>query len=135
VAVLVLARDIPVRPVRGDPGPRAFPYAAAAVVLVGAVAAGLVDLRRADAHAEPSGSPRTAVVVAAATVAYLIGLAVIGFVAATTLFLLGVSRTLDADRRYPLVVHAAVAVMTAAVSWVAFGRLLEVVLPAGPWGF
>jgi putative tricarboxylic transport membrane protein len=131
--VMVLAEGIFVRHVPGDPGPRAFPVAAAALVAAGAIAALILDLRPAAAEAgEPVG---TSLLVALATVVYLAVMPLVGFSVATALLVVGVSLRLDRDRRSPPLAHALVAATTAAALWLVFTRLLDVVLPAGPWGF
>jgi putative tricarboxylic transport membrane protein len=132
-AVMVLAQGISIRHVPGDPGPRAFPVAAAALVVAGAGAALILDLRRAGAEAgEPVG---TSLLVVLATAAYLALMPLAGFAVSTALLLAGVSLRLDRDRRSPLIAHALVAVATAGAAWLIFTRLLDVMLPAGPWGF
>jgi hypothetical protein len=132
-AAILLARDIASRHVPGDPGPRAFPIAAAGLVVAGAVLALVADLR--DRQAEPVKPARASAVVGAATLAYLLLLPAAGFVTATALLLGGASLYLDPNRRSPVVAHLVVAVATSVLSWFVFGRLLDVVLPAGPWGF
>ncbi|MDR7418091.1 MAG: tripartite tricarboxylate transporter TctB family protein [Armatimonadota bacterium] len=129
--VVVLAQGIAVRHVPGDPGPRAFPVAAAVLVAAGAVAALAADLRRAHAAIEPAGD---GLVLALATVIYLLVLPLLGFTVSTAVLLAGASLRLDRDRRSRPVAHALVAVLAAGVLWVVFTRLLDVVLPAGPWG-
>jgi hypothetical protein len=133
-AAIALARDIPSRHVRGDPGPRALPVAAGAIVLAGAVLV-MATEPRGDGAAAPEAPWQAALVLAGATVAYLLLMVVAGFVLATALFLFGASRYLDRARRHPLPVHVAVAVGASLAAWLVFGRLLEVALPSGPWGF
>ncbi|MDR7545543.1 MAG: tripartite tricarboxylate transporter TctB family protein [Armatimonadota bacterium] len=134
VAAIVLAQQIPTRHVRGDPGPRALPVASGAIVLAGAVLVMVTEPRRGGVVV--SEVPwQAALVLAGATVAYLVLMVVAGFVLATAVFLLGASRYLDGAGRHPLLVHAAVAAAASLAAWFVFGRLLEVALPAGPWGF
>jgi hypothetical protein len=134
LASIWLAGLIPVRHVRGDPGPRAVPVAAAVVVAAGAIAAAATDLRRSGEPA-PSESPRAAIALSVALAAYLVAMPIIGFVAATALVLGGVSLGLDRARRSRPASHVAVAVTIAVACWFVFVRVLNVVLPAGPWGF
>ncbi|MDR7521767.1 MAG: tripartite tricarboxylate transporter TctB family protein [Armatimonadota bacterium] len=133
LSAIWLSQEIPSRHVRGDPGPRALPIGAAAVVLVGAAAALADDARRPPARraAEPLGN---SLPVAAATAAYLVLMPAMGFVPATALFVIGTSLRLDRPRRYPLLAHLLVGAGAAAVLWLGFGRLLDVALPQGPLG-
>jgi len=131
---IALAQQIPSRHVRGDPGPRALPVAAAAVALGGAVVVAVTEPRQPGAGG-PAAPWRPALVLAGATVAYLMLMGVAGFVVATALFLFGASRYLDGAGRHPLPVHGAVAAGASLAAWLVFGRLLEVALPSGPWGF
>lgn len=135
LVAILLAGGIPSRHVRGDPGPRALPVASATIVLAGAAAGVLLDLRRGQPEAARNATGRSTLVVASATAIYLVVLTGVGYVAATALFLAGVSLYLDRPRRYSPLAHALVAAVAALASWYVFGRLLEVVLPAGPWGF
>lgn len=131
VLALLLAGSISALHVRGDPGPRAVPVAAAVVVTVGAVGAAAVDLRRL--RQSERVSP-TSLALALATVAYVLLLSRLGFVVATALFLVLVSLYLDRPRRHALAAHLAVAAGAAVGLWLTFGRLLGVVLPVGPLG-
>jgi hypothetical protein len=135
LAAMLLARGIPSRHVRGDPGPRAVPAASAAIVLAGAAAVALQEWRQVQSDVSPTAPGRVALAVAAATVGVLMLMAVAGYVASTMLFLAGISWYLDRQRRYSPLAHALVAATAALASWYVFGRLLEVVLPTGPWGF
>ncbi len=132
VLALLLAGSIAVLHVRGDPGPRAVPVAAAVAVAAGAVGAATVDLRRPP---QSGWIAPASVVVALATVACVLLLARLGFVVATALFMAFVSLYLDRPRRHPLAAHLAVAAGSAVGLWLVFGRLLGVILPAGPLGF
>ncbi len=132
---IFLAREIPSRHVRGDPGPQAFPIATAAVVLGGALvvlAGELRGPRGGKAGIEPWND---AALVGALMVAYLALMTPLGFVLSTALFLAAVSRYLDRERRFRAAGHLIAGAGVAAALWLAFGRLLGVVLPAGPWGF
>ncbi|MDR7555827.1 MAG: tripartite tricarboxylate transporter TctB family protein [Armatimonadota bacterium] len=131
VLALLLAGRIPVLHVRGDPGPRAVPVAAAVVVVAGAAGAAAADLRLP----QRERIARASLVVALATVVCVLLLPRLGFVVATVLFLFVVSLYLDRPRRHPPAAHLAVATGAAVGLWVIFGRLLGVVLPAGPLGF
>jgi putative tricarboxylic transport membrane protein len=132
VLALLLAGSISVLHVRGDPGPRAVPVAAAAVVVAGAAGATAADLRRLS---QSDRIPPASLVVALATVACVLLLARLGFVVATALFLASVSLYLDRPRRHPLAAHLAVAAGAAVGLWLVFGRLFGVILPTGPLGF
>jgi hypothetical protein len=134
LVAVMLAIEIPSRHVPGDPGPRSVPVAAGVVVFLGAAAAAAVDARRPVAAAGRPEPSRSALLVAAATSAYLIAMAAVGFVAATALFLTGTSRYLDHGRRHPLAAHALVGVAAALALWLVFSRLLDVVLPRSPLG-
>lgn len=135
LAAILFARGIPSRHVRGDPGPQAVPLASAAIVLAGAVAGFVFDLRQV--QPEPARDPAgwATLIVAAATAVYLVLMTGAGYVAATALFLAGISWYLDRERRHSPLAHALVAAVAALASWYVFSRLLEVVLPTGPWGF
>jgi hypothetical protein len=131
-ASLVLAADIPTRPVKGDPGPRVFPVAAAGLVLAGAVAAMVIDIRG------PGSAPtpwRQGVLTAAATIGYLILLTTAGFLIATMLFLLGVSQVLDPARSVRPPVRWLTALAIPLILWLVFGVLFDVSLPSGLAGF
>ncbi|MDQ7848976.1 MAG: tripartite tricarboxylate transporter TctB family protein [Armatimonadota bacterium] len=132
VLALLLAGSISVLQVRGDPGPRAVPVAAAVVVVAGAAGATAADLRRLPQSERISPA---SLVVALATVACVLFLSRLGFVATTALFLAVVSLYLDRPRRHSLAAHLAVAAGAAAGLWLVFGRLFGVILPAGSLGF
>lgn len=132
LGVLVAANGIPVRPVRGDPGPRAVPVASAVLVTAGAAWATFGDLHRSRPPSMVSASGATAV--ACAGVLYLVALPRVGFLASTALFMGGVSLLLDRPRRYPVTVHLATAIATAALLWAIFARIFGVILPRGPLG-
>lgn len=132
---IFLACEIPSRHVRGDPGPQAFPLATAAVVLGGALVI-LAGEVRAPGPGQAAAEPwRDAATVGAAMIVYLAVMFPLGFVVSTALFLAAVSRYLDRGRRIRIAGHLIAGAGVAAVLWLAFGRLLGVVLPAGPWGF
>lgn len=143
---IALAGRIPSRHVRGDPGPQAFPIAVAAVVLLGAAAALLGEIRGREAGAEPAtgagpapgtgsapgaGPAGPARVVAAATAGYLALMVLAGFVVATALFLAAISFYLDRDRQIRSLIHLLVAAGAAVALWLIFSRLLDVILPRG----
>lgn len=133
-AAIVLAQGITSRQVRGDPGAHAFPTAAAAVVALGAILAAAVDARGGAGLAEPAGRSAAPTVLAAATIGYLALLPLAGFVASTALFLGGVSWYLDHPRRLAALAHVVMAAGVSLAAWYVFGRLFDVVLPAGPFG-
>lgn len=135
LVAILLAREIPSRHVRGDPGPQAVPVASAAIILAGAAAGVVLEWRQVQPEVSPDAPGRVALIVAAATVGFLVLMTVAGYVASTALFLAGISWYLDRQRRHPPLAHALVAVTAALALWYVFGRLLEVVLPTGPWGF
>lgn len=135
LAAILLASGIPSRRVRGDPGPQAVPVASAAIVLAGAVTGAVLEWRQVQSAVSPPAPGRVALIVAAATVGVLILMTVAGYVVSTALFLTGISWYLDRQRRHPPLAHALVAAAVALASWYVFGRLLDVVLPTGPWGF
>ena len=130
--IIGLAVGIPSRHVRGDPGPRAFPIAAAGIVAAGAGTLLIVDARRS---APAAGPWRQALVTAAETVAYLVFLPVAGFITSTALFLIAASFYLDRPRAIRPLIRALVGVGVPVALWWVFGRLLDVVLPAGVLGF
>ncbi|MDR7485344.1 MAG: tripartite tricarboxylate transporter TctB family protein [Armatimonadota bacterium] len=134
LTAILLAREIPSRHVRGDPGPRALPIGAAAVILVGAAAALADDARRSPVRRAPADPVGHSLPVAAATAAYLVLMPVVGFGPATAFFVTGTSLWLDRPRRHPVLAHLLVGAGAAGVLWVAFGRLLDVALPQGPLG-
>lgn len=135
-AAILLAREIPSRHVKGDPGPQAVPVVSAAIVLAGAAAGFVLDLRQQVQPGASRDAPGWAtLIVAAATAVYLLLLTAVGYVVATALFLAGISWYLDRQRHHPPLAHALVAAVAALASWYVFGRLLDVVLPTGPWGF
>jgi putative tricarboxylic transport membrane protein len=130
--VLLLAGQIPSRHVKGDPGPQAFPMATALLIAVGAAYAFSGDARSDTQRTEPW---RHALVVAAATVTYILVLSVLGFVVSTALFLIGVSWYLDEQRHVRSLIRLVVGAGIPVILWLVFGRLLGVVLPAGWMGF
>ncbi len=132
VLAILLARQIPSRHVKGDPGPGAFPLATAAVILAGALATLIADARRPAQRGEPW---RQALTVAAGTLAYTLLMSIAGFVVSTALFLMAASLYLDTDRRVHPLAHVLVGVASSAAMWFVFSRLLDVVLPAGWIGF
>jgi H+/gluconate symporter-like permease len=135
LAAILLARGIPSRHVRGDPGPQAVPVAFAGIVLAGAMAGVVLEWRQVRPEESRDAPGQIALTVAAATVGFLMLVTGAGYVASTVLFLAGISWYLDRQRRHPPLAHALVAVTAALALWYVFGRLLEVVLPTGPWGF
>ncbi len=128
----LLAGQIPSRHVKGDPGPRALPVATAAIVLAGAAAALIDEVRPRSAAAEPW---QQAAGVGAGTVALLLLLPVAGFVASCVLFLTVASLYLDSRRRIPPATRLLVSVGVPLALWWIFSRLLDVSLPRGLMGF
>jgi hypothetical protein len=129
--VIVLAREIPSRRVRGDPGPQAFPLVTSLVILTAVAAAVIGDARRT---AQDPAQWRQALVVAAATAAYVLLLSALGFVLATALFLIAASWYLDTSRRLSAVSRLVTGVAISLTLWLIFGRLVDVVLPGGGVG-
>ncbi len=129
---LLLAWQIPSRHVKGDPGPHALPLAVAALVLVGAVAALIGEMRPRPSGEEPW---QQALVVGAGTVAFLLLLPVVGFVTSSALFLVATSLYLDSRRSITPVTRLVTGVGFPLVLWWIFSRLLDVSLPRGLMGF
>ncbi len=125
---LALAGQISSRHVKGDPGPRALPVAMAAIVLAGAAAALIDEVRPRSAAAEPW---QQAAGVGAGTVALLLLLPVAGFVASCALFLMMMSLYLDSRRQIHPATRLLVSVGVPVALWWIFSRLLDVALPRG----
>lgn len=114
-------------------GPGFFPFGlGVAVALLAAI--GLLEAWLGPRHSAPllqPGSWRAVLTLVVATVAYVAGVSIVGFVTATFLFVVG---TLLALRQPGGVSLLTAAVVTGAL-YLVFARWLQVPLPAGPLGF
>lgn len=124
------ARDMPMWE-RETPGPGWLPFAFGVLLVVLSAAAGLQALRRADAPPEAPGALRKPLLVLAATLAAVLGLEVVGFVAAIFLMLLVLYALAE---RKPLLGSLLAAAGVSAALHLIFVTWLGVPLPAGPFG-
>ena len=109
----------------------AFPLAAAVCTAVSCVML-LVSSRRARDHDRPADIGRTEILFTAMGFAYWLSLPWLGYVVATSLFLL--AGTLSLGERVSLR-PVVVSIATAAALWIVFVILLGVPLPDPPLGF
>jgi hypothetical protein len=122
-------------------GPGFYPtivLSVTALLCAALLAQDLLQSRRAPAAGEPAAAPSRAYGLVAAAfavvAAYIFLVPLLGFRVATVLFVAAFQLTLERPRTLPQwAVVAAVAVATAAITYVVFERYLLVLLPRGTW--
>ncbi|MBP1859866.1 tripartite tricarboxylate transporter TctB family protein [Rhizobium herbae] len=109
-------------------GPRAFPLMAAAVIAVCGI---ILVLKPGEANTtEGSGVTRPILILSACLLAYALLFQPLGFVLSTTLLMVPIAMVFGASWWQGLITSAVLAIS----SYLLFDRLLDVILPIGPFG-